>query len=51
MFTQDSSYILSKYLVLLFNGYNTKLYSEKLTKDIKQLNENITNNKNNMIKK
>lgn len=50
VFTKDSSYILSKYLGLLLNGYNNTLYSEQLTKDINKINEHISNNKNNMIK-
>lgn len=50
VFTEDSSYILSKYLVLLLNGYNNTLYSKQLTKYINKINEHISNNKNNMIK-
>lgn len=50
VFTKDSSYILSKYLILLLNGYNNTLYSKQLTKDVNKINEHISNNKNNMIK-
>ena len=50
VFTEDSSYILSKYSVLLLNGYNNTLHSDQLKKDITKINEHITNNKKNMIK-
>lgn len=50
VFSTDSSYVLSKYSVLLLNGYNSKLYSEQLTKYIIKINKHILNKKNIMIK-
>tara|TARA_B110000908_G_C10201769_1_gene425676 strand:- start:969 stop:1529 length:561 start_codon:yes stop_codon:yes gene_type:complete len=48
--TSDCSYIMSKYSIYVLNGYNKKLKSQELRKDIKRIKDMITQSRIKMIR-